>query len=191
MVKLRQMTKINKIASKYNLKVIEDSAQSHGARESNGRLSGNLGNAAGFSFYPTKNLGAFGDAGAIITNNENLAITTKMIRNYGFKEKNYCEYLGKNSRLDEFQASILNIKLKYLDQENSSRVMIATRYSKEIKNQFIILPKWTFTRNHVFHLFVIRTNFREKLKSYLYKKGVGTMIHYPIPPHKQKNFIKI
>ena len=108
------------------------------------------------------------------------------MRNYGFKEKNYCEYFGKNSRLDELQASILNIKLKYLDQENLSRVMIATRYSNEIKNQFIILPKWSFTRNHVFHLFVIRTNFREKLKHYLNKKGVGTMIHYPFPPHKQK-----
>ena len=106
------MTKINKIASKYNLKVIEDSAQSHGARESNGRLSGNLGNAAGFSFYPTKNLGAFGDAGAITTNNKNLAITTKMIRNYGFKEKNYCEYLGKSSRLDELQASYFKYKIK-------------------------------------------------------------------------------
>ena len=187
---IASMTKINKIASKYNLKVIEDSAQSHGARESNGRLSGNLGNAAGFSFYPTKNLGAFGDAGAITTNNKNLAITTKMMRNYGFKEKNYCEYLGKNSRLDEFQASILNIKLKYLDQENSSRVMIAARYSKEIKNQFIILPKWSCSRNHVFHLYVVRTNFREKLKSYLHKKGIGTMIHYPIPPHKQKIFSK-
>ena len=90
-----------------------------------------------------------------------------------------------------FKLHILNIKLKYFEQENSSRVMIATRYSNEIKNKFIILPKWSFTRSHVFHLFVIRTNFREKLKSYLNKKGVGTMIHYPVPPHKQKNFIKI
>ena len=180
------MTKINKIASKFNLKVIEDSAQSHGARDSDGSLSGNLGNAAGFSFYPTKNLGAFGDAGAITTNNENLAMVSKMIRNYGFKKKNYCEYLGKNSRLDDLQASILNVKLKYLDQENLSRIRIATKYCNEIKNQFIILPKWSYSRDHVFHLFVIRTDFREKLKSYLQKKGVGTMIHYPIPPHKQK-----
>jgi len=179
-----EMDKINKIAKKYNLKVIEDSAQSHGAYFGN-KKSGNLGDASGFSFYPGKNLGAIGDAGAVTTNDEQLANTIKAIRNYGSHKKYENLYKGTNSRLDEIQAAILRVKLKYLDEEIYKRRKIAKYYLENIKNDKIILPKVRDENNHVWHLFVIRTKRRDELQKYLFDKDIQTLIHYPIPPHKQ------
>jgi dTDP-4-amino-4,6-dideoxygalactose transaminase len=179
-----EMDKINEIAKKYNLKVIEDSAQSHGAYYKDKR-SGNLADASGFSFYPGKNLGALGDAGAITTNDDQLAEVLKALRNYGSRKKYENIYKGVNSRLDEIQAAILRVKLKYLDEEIERRRKIARFYLENIKNDNIILPKVREDNNHVWHLFVIRTEKRDKLQKYLLYKGIHTLIHYPIPPHKQ------
>lgn len=186
---LAAMPEIMTIAKKYNLLVLEDSAQSHGA-EINGQKAGNWGNAAGFSFYPGKNLGALGDGGAITTNDAELAQMLKAIRNYGSHEKYKNLVPGVNSRLDEIQAAILNVKLKFLDQENQHRRHIADLYLKEIHNPAIELPcknidTETYAQ-HVWHLFVIRTKYREKLQQYLAENGVQTLIHYPIPPHQQQ-----
>ncbi|WP_180032047.1 DegT/DnrJ/EryC1/StrS aminotransferase family protein [Acinetobacter sp. YH12245] len=188
---LAAMPEIMTIAKKYNLLVLEDSAQSHGA-EINGQKAGNWGNAAGFSFYPGKNLGALGDGGAITTNDAELAQMLKAIRNYGSHEKYKNLVPGVNSRLDEIQAAILNVKLKFLDQENQHRRHIAELYLKEIQNTAIELPcknidTETYAQ-HVWHLFVIRTKYREKLQQYLAENGVQTLIHYPIPPHKQQAY---
>ena len=185
---LAAMPEIMTIAKKYNLLVLEDSAQGHGA-EINGQKAGNWGDAAGFSFYPGKNLGALGDGGAITTNDAELAHMLKAIRNYGSHEKYKNLVPGVNSRLDEIQAAILNVKLKFLDQENQHRRHIADLYLKEIQNPAIELPcknidTETYAQ-HVWHLFVIRTKYREKLQQYLAENGVQTLIHYPIPPHKQ------
>ena len=180
-----QMDEINKIAKKYNLKVIEDSAQSHGAYFGNKR-SGNLGDASGFSFYPGKNLGALGDGGAVTTNDEALANTIKALGNYGSHKKYENLYKGINSRLDEIQAAMLRVKLKYLDEEINKRRKIANYYLENIKNDNIILP--TITTDSVWHLFVIRTIKREKLQKYLLDKGIQTLIHYPLPPHKQEAY---
>ncbi len=182
---LCEMEVIHSIAKKHNLLVVEDAAQAHGA-EWNGTKAGNFGNAAGFSFYPGKNLGALGDAGAITTNDDALAEVLFSMRNYGSKVKYENEIVGINSRLDELQAAFLNIKLGYLDAENESRRTIAKRYLSEIKNDKIVLPQWDESNNHVFHLFLIRTDNRLALQNYLKECGVETMIHYPIPPHKQK-----
>jgi dTDP-4-amino-4,6-dideoxygalactose transaminase len=182
---LCEMEVINSIAKQHNLLVIEDAAQAHGA-EWNGIKAGNFGNAAGFSFYPGKNLGALGDAGAITTNDDVLAEVLFSMRNYGSKVKYENEIIGVNSRLDELQAAFLNIKLGHLDAENESRRTIAKRYLSEIKNDKIELPLWNQSENHVFHLFVIRTVNRLALQNYLKENGIETMIHYPIPPHKQK-----
>jgi dTDP-4-amino-4,6-dideoxygalactose transaminase len=179
-----EMDKINEIAKKYDLKVIEDSAQSHGAYYKDKR-SGNLADASGFSFYPGKNLGALGDAGAITTNDDQLAEVLKASRNYGSHKKYENIYKGVNSRLDEIQAAILRVKLKYLDEEIERRRKIARFYLENIKNDNIILPKVREDSNHVWHLFVIRTEKRDKLQKYLLDKGIHTLIHYPIPPHKQ------
>ncbi|MFH7411114.1 DegT/DnrJ/EryC1/StrS family aminotransferase [Acinetobacter variabilis] len=188
---LAAMPEIMTIAKKYNLLVLEDSAQSHGA-EINGQKAGNWGNAAGFSFYPGKNLGALGDAGAITTNDAELAQMLKAIRNYGSHEKYKNLVPGVNSRLDEIQAAILNVKLKFLDQENQHRRHIADLYLKEIQNTAIELPCKNINTEtyaqHVWHLFVIRTKYREKLQQYLAENGVQTLIHYPIPPHKQQAY---
>ena len=183
---LCEMKAINEIAQKYNLLVVEDAAQAHGSKFSKNEKAGNLSNAAAFSFYPGKNLGALGDGGAITTNDDALADILFSIRNYGSKVKYENEIIGVNSRLDELQAAFLNIKLKHLDAENESRRTIAKRYICEIKNNKIELPIWDLTQNHVFHLFVIRTNNRLELQKYLKENGIETMIHYPIPPHKQK-----
>lgn len=180
-----EMEVINLIAKKHNLLVIEDAAQAHGA-ECNGTKAGDFGNAAGFSFYPGKNLGALGDAGAITTNDDALAEVLFSMRNYGSKVKYENEIIGVNSRLDEIQAAFLNIKLLQLDAENQIRRQIAKRYLSEIKNDKIELPLWDESTIHVFHLFVIRTADRLALQNYLKECGVETMIHYPIPPHKQK-----
>jgi len=186
------MDKINEIASQNNLLVVEDSAQAHGAI-SDFRKAGNLSNAAAFSFYPGKNLGALGDGGAVTTNDSELAKTIQSLRNYGSEEKYKNEYVGINSRLDELQAAFLSVKLPNLDTENNKRKTIAKRYISEIKNNKITLPilslRGTKQSNHVFHLFVIRTQNRDELQQYLLKNGIETMIHYPIPPHQQKAFL--
>ena len=182
---LCEMKVINSIAKKHDLLVVEDAAQAHGAMW-NGIKAGNFGNAAGFSFYPGKNLGALGDAGAITTNDDALAEVLFSMRNYGSKVKYENEIVGINSRLDELQAAFLNIKLGYLDAENESRRTISKRYLSEIKNDKIVLPQWDENNNHVFHLFIVRTDNRLALQDYLKECGVETMIHYPIPPHKQK-----
>lgn len=179
-----EMDKINSLAKKYNLKVIEDSAQAHGAYFKN-RRAGNLGDASGFSFYPGKNLGALGDGGAVTTNDEKLATTIRALGNYGSYEKYENVYKGVNSRLDEIQAAMLRVKLKYLDIEIEKRREIAYYYLENIKNEKIILPSVREVNNHVWHLFVIRTRNREELQNYLFNNKIHTLIHYPIPPHKQ------
>ncbi|MDY0117319.1 MAG: DegT/DnrJ/EryC1/StrS family aminotransferase [Sulfurimonadaceae bacterium] len=188
-----EMDVINTIAKKYNLKVIEDSAQSHGAYFGDKR-SGNLGDASGFSFYPGKNLGALGDGGAVTTNDDELASTIRALANYGSHKKYENLYKGVNSRLDEMQAAMLRIKLKHLDKEIEKRREIANYYIKNIKNENIILPIQNSKlniqncQNHVWHVFVIRTKKREGLQKYLLDNGVQTLIHYPIPPHKQNAY---
>ncbi|OCL92933.1 DegT/DnrJ/EryC1/StrS family aminotransferase [Arcobacter porcinus] len=182
-----EMDKINEIAKKYNLKVIEDSAQSHGANFQD-KISGNLGDASGFSFYPGKNLGALGDGGAVTTNDEDLANSIKALANYGSHKKYENLYKGTNSRLDEIQAAMLRVKLRYLDDEIQKRREIANYYLENIKNDSIVLPTVRTEDNHVWHLFVIRTNKRDELQKYLLDNGVQTLIHYPIPPHKQKAY---
>lgn len=182
---LADMNSINEIAEKNNLLVIEDSAQSHGAISGN-KKAGNLGNASGFSFYPGKNLGALGDAGAITTNDDELAKMLFSLRNYGSEKKYVNDFIGVNSRLDELQAGFLNIKLPNLDNENRVRKEIAKRYLSEIKNEKIILPFYDNSENHVFHVFVVRTKNRDELQEFLLANNIQNLIHYPIPPHKQK-----
>lgn len=180
--------KLKEIAAKYQLKIVEDNAQAIGA-EWNGIRTGNLGDAAGFSFYPGKNLGALGDAGGITTNDEELAKTIRTLANYGSNQKYVNIYQGLNSRLDEIQAAVLGVKLKYIDAENSRRKEIAKRYIAEIKNPNISLPENPANEaEHVWHLFVIRSQSRKKLQNYLTENGVQTLIHYPIPPHKQEAY---
>jgi dTDP-4-amino-4,6-dideoxygalactose transaminase len=184
---LAEMDVINEIALQNNLLVIEDAAQAHGVISGFGK-SGNVSNAAAFSFYPGKNLGALGDGGAVTTNDDDLAKVIQSLRNYGSEAKYNNEFIGVNSRLDEIQAAFLNVKLPNLDIENEVRKSIAKRYLWEIKNDKIDLPFWDFSNNHVFHLFVIRTENRDELQQYLLENGIQTMIHYPIPPHQQKAF---
>ena len=176
------------LANKYGLKIIEDNAQAIGA-EWNGIKTGNLGDAAGFSFYPGKNLGAVGDAGAVSCKDALLAKTIRTLANYGSEEKYVNKYQGLNSRLDEIQASVLDVKLKYIDADNERRRKIAEKYIAEISNTKIILPQLPAdAKEHVWHLFVIRTAKKEKLQQYLTEHGIQTLIHYPIPPHKQKAY---
>lgn len=182
---LCDMDAINAVAQKHNLKVIEDSAQSHGAVYSNNKKSGNLADASGFSFYPGKNLGALGDAGAITTNDEQLAITLKALRNYGSHVKYHNLYKSVNSRLDEVQAALLSVKLKYLPTETLARQKAADYYLKNIKNPKITLPFLTNTAAHVWHLFAVKVKDRTGFQAYLLSKEVETNIHYPVPPHKQ------
>jgi dTDP-4-amino-4,6-dideoxygalactose transaminase len=179
-----EMDDINQIAQKYNLKVFEDAAQAHGAVYK-GKKAGNLSDAAGFSFYPSKNLGAMGDAGAITTNDETLAQRIRALRNYGSSEKYVFDYQGYNSRMSEIQAAILNVKLPYLESENSWRKNIAKRYLAEINNPKVILPLADSVENDVWHLFVVRCERRDNFRKYLSDNGVGTDVHYPIAPHKQ------
>ena len=184
---LCDMTAINIIAQKHNLLVIEDSAQSHGAIH-NGKKSGNLGDASGFSFYPGKNLGALGDAGAITTNDSELASILNIIRNYGSEKKYFNQFQGVNSRLDELQAGLLSVKLKYLQVETEIRRSIANAYLDGINNSNLILPVVSNPDSHVWHLFVLRTSNRDKFKQFLSANGVQTVIHYPVPPHKQSAY---
>jgi len=181
---LAELDAINEIANKNNLIVVEDAAQSHGATLNNYKSI----NTQAYSFYPGKNLGAIGDAGAVVTNDDQLAEALFYLRNYGSQVKYYNDFIGVNSRLDELQAAFLNIKLPNLDTENQIRKNIAKRYLLEINNNNIILPFWDFSNNHVFHLFVIRTPKRSELQGYLKENGIETLIHYPVPTHKQKAF---
>ncbi|WP_283392552.1 DegT/DnrJ/EryC1/StrS family aminotransferase [Photobacterium phosphoreum] len=178
------MPELMAIAKEFNLLVLEDCAQAHGA-SIDGKKAGNWGDAAGFSFYPGKNLGALGDAGAVTTNDDELAKTVRAIRNYGSHKKYENLYTGINSRLDEIQAAMLRVKLGYLAQETERRQEIANRYRNEIINSLIQLPQWKKDEHHVFHLFVIQTKSRDKLQHYLMENNIQTVIHYPIPPHKQ------
>jgi dTDP-4-amino-4,6-dideoxygalactose transaminase len=182
-----QMEKIWQIAKKYTLKIIEDSAQAHGAMYK-GKRTGNLGDASGFSFYPGKNLGCLGDGGAVTTNDKALADKIRAIANYGSDRKYHHIYKGTNSRLDEFQAALLDIKLPYLDSDNQRRQEIAKYYRENIKNPKIILPKIYDENAHVWHIFAVRCEERDRLQKYLEENGVQTNIHYPTPPHKQEAY---
>ena len=184
------MVELMLIAKEHDLLVLEDCAQAHGA-SLNGKKVGNWGDAAGFSFYPGKNLGALGDAGAITTNNDLLADTLKALRNYGSHKKYENTYQGVNSRLDEIQAAMLRVKLKYLDKDTQLRQHIANRYRNEITNPLIKLPLWESDEQHVFHLFVIQTEQREALHHHFKKHDIQTLIHYPIAPHKQKAYVTL
>lgn len=184
------MDKIMEIAKRHNLYVIEDCAQSHGARY-NGKMTGTFGDIGCFSFYPTKNMGAFGDAGAILTNQPALAEQMRMLRNYGSKVKYQNEIEGVNSRLDEIQAALLSVKLTHLDQLNDDRKRIGKKYLEQIKNPLIVLPGTTPGAEHVFHLFVIRCSNRDSLQQYLLDNNIKTQIHYPIPPHLAKCYDKL
>lgn len=180
--------KIVFLCNKYNLKLIEDNAQAHGCKYHN-RRTGSLGDAAGHSFYPGKNLGALGDGGAITTNDEKLANTVRTLANYGSSKKYVFDYCGRNSRLDEIQAAVLDVKLKHLDNDNSYRCMVASKYYEGINNSLIALPNRLPDESCVYHLFPILvqgTGNRDKLHDYLQERNIGTIIHYPIAPHRQK-----
>lgn len=178
--------KIGEICRKYNLKLVEDCAQSHGCLYSDGRMTGNLGDAAGHSFYPGKNLGALGDGGAVTTNDPELAACVRALANYGSSKKYVFKYTGRNSRLDEIQAAVLDVKLKYLVEDNAHRKEVAKYYIENIKNPLITLPDTLPYESNAFHLFPILCEKRDELQKYLEENGVGTVIHYPIPPHKQE-----
>ncbi|WP_108823179.1 DegT/DnrJ/EryC1/StrS aminotransferase family protein [Dysgonomonas sp. Marseille-P4361] len=180
---------LKEIAEEYGLKLIEDAAQAHGAVY-NGRRTGNLADAAAFSFYPVKNLGGLGDAGAVVTNDESLHSIVKALSNYGSNEKYIHTYKGLNSRLDEMQAAILSVKLKYLEEDNKRRKAIAAYYSANIYHEDILLSSISLPDSHVFHLYVIRTKNRAGLESYLKNNGVQTQIHYPSAIHKQKAYLE-
>lgn len=180
-----EMEKIWQLAKKYNLKVIEDSAQAHGTIYK-GKRAGNLGDASGFSFYPGKNLGCMGDGGCVTTNDDELAYRIRAIANYGSDYKYHHIFKGTNSRLDEIQAAVLDIKLKHLDEDNDRRREIAKFYRENIKNPNIILPQLKEEENHVWHIFAVRINDRDRLKKYLEGNGIETNIHYPTAPHKQE-----
>lgn len=183
--------KIAKLCDNYHLLLIEDNAQAHGCNYPlsiiNYQLkkTGSLGNAAGHSFYPGKNLGALGDGGAVTTDDEQLAEVVRALGNYGSSKKYHFDYLGKNSRLDELQAALLRVKLKYLDQDNERRQQIALRYIREINNPLLRLPSEEYAMNSVHHIFPVLCEQRDRLQEYLREHGVETIIHYPIPPHQQ------
>lgn len=183
-----EMDSINEIARKYNLKVIEDAAQAQGAKYK-GKRTGNLGEAAGFSFYPGKNLGAFGDAGAITTDDDGLAEQIRILRNYGSKQKYYNEVKGFNSRLDPLQAAFLRVKLKYLDEWNARRAKIAEYYLENLSDvSELILPIIIKEAIPAWHLFVVRHQKRDKLHKHLENASVGVVIHYPVPPHQSEAY---
>lgn len=177
-----RMDKIVEICKKYNLFLIEDCAQSHGACF-NGQMTGTFGDIGCFSFYPSKNLGAFGDGGAIITNNREIAEECKIFRNYGSEKRYYNKVVGANSRLDEIQAALLRIRLKHIKEITDEKIKIADRYNKKLQNKKIILPAVAERATSVWHQYVIRCEERDKLIEYLDRKNIGTIIHYPIPPH--------
>ena len=176
------------LCSKYNLKLIEDAAQSHGAKW-NDKVSGGIGDAAGHSFYPGKNLGALGDAGAVTTNDHELAEVISALRNYGSHVRYENKYQGLNSRLDEIQAAFLSVKLKYIEQDIENRRNVANYYLEHVNNPLIVLPKLLNQEQHVWHLFVVRTANRSEFQQYLTDNGIQTLIHYPVPPHKQEAYM--
>lgn len=178
------MNKVWEIAEKYHIKIIEDAAQAHGALYQ-GKRVGSLGNAAAFSFYPGKNLGCLGDGGAVVTSDTDLYDKVRTLANYGSRIKYHHLYKGANSRLDELQAAVLHIKLRHLDADNARRREIATYYRRQIKNPNITLPQCACEENHVWHIFAVRCTQRDALQAYLSTKGISTLIHYPVPPHKQ------
>lgn len=181
--------KIGEICKKNNLKLIEDNAQAHGCMF-NGQMTGSIGDAAGHSFYPGKNLGALGDAGAVTTNDQALADVIRSLANYGSKIKYKCDYQGLNSRLDEIQAAILSVKLKYLNEDTELRRNVAAYYTKNISHPMIRIPALEDWSAHVFHLFPVLSPKRDELQDYLERHGVQTLIHYPLPPHKQQCYKK-
>ena len=178
--------KIADICRRYGLKLIEDNAQAHGCMSADGRRTGSLGDAAGHSFYPGKNLGALGDGGAVTTNDKELADTVRTLANYGSQKKYVFRYAGRNSRLDEIQAAVLNVKLKYLDKENEHRKKMASLYYGHISNPLIVLPRRLDEKENVYHLFPVFSSERDRLQTHLAEQGIATLIHYPIPPHKQE-----
>lgn len=178
--------KIADICKKYDLKLVEDNAQAHGCLTADGRMTGSLGDAAGHSFYPGKNLGALGDGGAVTTNDKELAETIRALANYGSQKKYVFKYTGRNSRLDEIQAAVLDVKLKYLVEDNAHRKEVAKYYNENIKHPLISMPDTLPYESNVFHLFPILCERRDELQKYLAENGIGTVIHYPIPPHKQE-----
>ncbi|WP_353121644.1 DegT/DnrJ/EryC1/StrS family aminotransferase [Dysgonomonas capnocytophagoides] len=181
------MNELKEIARKHNLKLIDDAAQAHGAAYHEQKV-GSLCDATAFSFYPTKNLGALGDAGAVTTDDSELAAIVRALANYGTTSKYINKYKGENSRLDEIQAAVLAVKLKYLDKEVQTRQDIASFYLRNIQNELIALPRVEQIEQHAFHLFVVRCHERDRLQQYLSDKGIRTEIHYPLPPHKQEAY---
>lgn len=184
--------KIGEICKKYNLKLIEDNAQAHGCKFTDGRVTGSIGDAAGHSFYPGKNLGALGDAGAVTTNDPELASTVRALANYGSQKKYVFKYAGRNSRLDEIQAAVLDVKLKYLVEDNLHRKEVAHYYYNHINNPLITLPDLLPDAQNAYHLFpiLVSNGKRNALHDYLNQHGVGTVSHYPIAPHKQECYAK-
>lgn len=181
--------KILEICKKYNLKLVEDNAQAHGCVYTpTGQRTGSIGDAAGHSFYPGKNLGALGDGGAITTNDSKLAVTVRTLANYGSQKKYVFKYTGRNSRLDEIQAAVLNVKLSYLEKDNQHRKDLAAYYIENLNNKYVALPDTLPMKENAFHLFpiLVSENRRDALHDYLERNGVGTVIHYPIAPHKQE-----
>ena len=182
--------KIGELCKKYNLKLVEDNAQAHGCKHIDGRVTGSIGDAAGHSFYPGKNLGALGDGGAVTTNDPELAAAVRALANYGSQKKYVFKYAGRNSRLDEIHAAVLDVKLKYLDEDNAHRKAMAKLYYEGIKNPLISLPDHLDDDQNVYHLFPVLSERRDELQAYLKENGVGTVIHYPIPPFKQECYVK-
>ena len=185
--------KIGQLCKKYNLKLIEDCAQSHGCKFADGRVTGSIGDAAGHSFYPGKNLGALGDGGAVTTDDQELAAAIRALANYGSQKKYVFKYAGRNSRLDEIQAAVLDVKLKYLVADNAKRQVVAHYYYEHIDNPIICLPDLLPDGQNVYHLFPVLVKGegnRDRLHDYLERNGVGTVCHYPIPPHKQECYSK-
>ncbi len=182
--------KIGALCRKYGLKLVEDNAQAHGCKAANGQMTGSIGDAAGHSFYPGKNLGALGDGGAVTTNDPDLASTVRALANYGSQRKYVFKFSGRNSRLDEIQAAVLDVKLKYLNKDNAHRQEIATLYYTNLNHPLISLPERIPDSQNVYHLFpiLVESGRRDDLQSYLAKSHVGTVIHYPIPPHWQECF---
>ena len=181
------MAPVIEIAHKYNLRVVEDCAQSHGAKF-NGQMTGTFGDIGCFSFYPSKNLGAFGDAGGIVTNDPKIAEDARVFRNYGSEKRYYNKVVGTNSRLDEMQAGLLRVRLSHIQELEEDKRRICMRYLSELHNDNIILPQIREGATHIWHQFVIRTERRDELIDYLNKKEIGTIIHYPIPPHMSEAY---
>ena len=184
--------KIGALCKKYNLKLVEDNAQAHGCQHTDGRVTGSIGDAAGHSFYPGKNLGALGDGGAVTTNDPELAAAVRALANYGSQKKYVFKYTGRNSRLDEIQAAVLDVKLKYLTEDNAHRKEVAHYYYEHINNPLITLPDLLPDEQNAYHLFpiLVADGKRDSLHDYLEQNGVGTVCHYPIAPHKQECYAK-